>query len=171
MSDRKQKELKPAITRVMERVLMIPEAGCWLFMGAINDFGYGIVGLGPRGAGVDRAHRVAYRHFVGDTPAGLVVCHRCDVPSCCNPHHLFLGTHADNHADMDKKGRRSPPPRNLHDIGSRRYNARLTDGDVLSIRSDFDSGRATGAELARQYQHSPAAMYRICKRIMWKHLP
>lgn len=167
---RKKKALRSPIDRIMDRVVMIPEAGCWIFTGAVNDFGYGIVGMGERGTGVDRAHRIAYRHFVGPTPDGLVVCHRCDVPACCNPHHLFLGTHADNHADMDKKGRRSAPPRNLHDIGEYRYNSRLKESDVIEIRVAYDNG-AKLADLAREYKYSQAAMYRVCKRIIWKHLP
>lgn len=62
------------------------------------------------------------------------------------------------------------PPRNAHDVGEHRYNAKLTESDVLAIRSAYDLG-ASPAKLARQYGYSGAAMYRVCKRIMWKHLP
>lgn len=51
------------------------------------------------------AHRVAWTLANGQIPDGLLVCHRCDNPPCLNVDHLFLGTHADNHADMEAKGR------------------------------------------------------------------
>ena len=41
---------------------------------------------------------------------GMCVLHRCDVPGCVNPDHLFVGTFKDNTQDMIRKGRNSPPP-------------------------------------------------------------
>lgn len=85
-----------------------PDA-CWPFVGARHVFGYGEFRTGCRAY---RAHRLAYEVAYGGIPIGLHVLHRCDNPPCCNPRHLFLGTNADNQADMRAKGRGYAPPSN-----------------------------------------------------------
>ena len=84
----------------------VTESGCWLWLGSIDGAGY------PRyysGAGVMQrslsATRLFFEHFNGLVPDGMLLCHRCDVPSCVNPSHLFLGTHKENSDDMFAKGR------------------------------------------------------------------
>lgn len=88
------------------RKLVVDENGCWIWQGQPNHR-YGTLKEGPSRRTIG-AHRAAYTVWLGEIPPGMLVCHKCDVPKCCNPDHLFLGTHADNAADRDRKGRLMP---------------------------------------------------------------
>jgi len=83
------------------------------------------------------AHRIAYELRNGPT-GGLHVCHACDNPSCCNPAHLWAGTHTDNMRDMVRKGRHA------HGITGRKPTARAKAADVQLLRSEGLSMRKIG---------------------------
>lgn len=111
-------------------------AECWPWTGAVNEKGYGRFSFD---GAVHKAHRIAFA-LGKDTalPGVVMVCHRCDNPVCCNPHHLFLGQAADNNKDAADKGR---APRA---IGERNARTKLREQDVEHIRNSRVSNAALG---------------------------
>lgn len=132
-----------------------PDA-CWLWTGTITQ-GYGKFGYQRIIAG---AHRVMWIITHGTIPEGLEVCHRCDNPSCVNPAHLFLGTHADNMHDRDRKKRNNCVQGENHGV------AKLTNEQVREIRRRYAEGGITQKELAREYGMTNISY--IIRRKFWR---
>ena len=91
----------PLVLRLWRRVAR--GEACWLWTGNTDAEGYGRIAL--ENGLVRRTHQAAWIVTYGPIPPGLHVLHECDNPPCVNPAHLWLGTHADNMADRDAKGR------------------------------------------------------------------
>lgn len=91
--------------RLLDNREIDPIAGCWLWTRSLGTRGYGQTSIYSR-KGPYRVHRVAAALWLGfDIDSDLLVLHHCDVKRCFNPDHLFIGTAADNTADMMSKGR------------------------------------------------------------------
>lgn len=146
------RDLDGFVTRFNDR--LDRRADCWYWTGARKTNGYGNVCF--RGKWF-QAHRVMWVIHNGAIPDGIMVLHRCDNRACCNPKHLFLGTHTDNMRDMVAKGRGRLIAR---------WAARLTEDQVCAIRADLRSQRA----IAVEYGVSQNAVMKIKTRKTWKHL-
>ena len=142
------------VARLNEAMAWIGE-NCLEWSGVKDRFGYGKVTCHGR---QKPAHKVIYETIHGPVPAGLVVRHNCDNPSCVNSRHLSLGTHADNVADCCARGR------NAH--GRMQTNAKLSDEAVSEIRTSQLSQR----KLAKKFGVSSTAIFNAKHGLSWKHV-
>lgn len=141
--------------RLNGNVERIPFSGCHVWVGDVNHRGYARASVGGKTTSM---HRAAYEQAYGPIPSGMYVLHRCDVRSCINPEHLFLGSHDDNMRDMVSKGRQRR--------GERNAQSKLTEEQVREIRRSTLGKRA----LALMYGVTPNAVSCIKKRETWGHV-
>jgi len=136
-------------------------ADCWEWKGRRNPAGYGTVRYNQKST---VAHRVAYEmHFGALIPPGMLICHKCDNPPCCNPDHLFLGTHSDNKQDSVRKNRHKDS------VGEKNPKAVLVADQVREIRRLHTCGRSI-ASIAREYEVGESTIRHIVQGNTWKHL-
>lgn len=140
--------------RIQANSIPEPNSGCWFWLGSVQSSGHGRLKVD----GITTpAHRVSWTAFNGD-PGALHVCHSCDMPSCVNPEHLFLGTCADNHADRNAKGRQA--------LGEKHGRATISAEQATAIHEST----VPVAELARAYGISWSQAKRIKTGNSWAHL-
>lgn len=95
------------------------------------------------------AHRWAYEHFVGPIPDGMLVLHACDNPPCVNPHHLFLGTQADNMHDCAEKGRKNYRRKVTPELAEQIRSTHRQVGSQRKVAAEFGLSKTTVAEVLR----------------------
>jgi hypothetical protein len=142
--------------RFWSRIQRAEGDGCWIWTAARFPAGYGKVAL-PRSRKLEGAHRIAWILTNGPIPFGLWVLHRCDNRPCCRPDHLFLGTCADNVADMIAKGRHLTTGRVR---SHRQATAKLSEDQVAMIRSRVAAGESRRS-VARDVQINRRTVDRI----------
>ena len=148
---------------VQERCYPDLATGCWNWTGSLNTCGYGQVKAGGENW---TSHRASWTVFRGAIPEGLNVLHHCDNPKCCNPEHLYLGTHTDNMRDMIRRGRRKKK------TGPKFPIEKLTEDQIRQIQSSDE----IGAHLAKKMGISKAVVYKYRKLVSgeitrnWSHI-
>lgn len=137
--------LIPAARALVEKyALPEPNSGCYLWSGRIDRYGYGMLSLDGRR---HLAHRMAWLVTYDEWPDSLV-CHRCDMPCCVNPQHLFLGSNYDNSWDSIRKGRKW---------------SKLRPADIPFILQD----RRSLEDIADVYGVSDSTIGRVKRRENW----
>lgn len=127
------------------------ENACWPWK-AGTQRGYGCYSVDGKG---HKSHKLAWSlHHGRAWPEGKFGCHTCDNPICCNPIHVWPGTHTENMLDCIRKGRHN--------------RARLLPSQVAYIRLLHERGGATRREMAEAYGVKPDMIYRITSGRMWK---
>lgn len=128
-----------------QKVRVLSRSDCWIWLGAKKPTGYGNV---RRNKIYTTAHRIAWELSFGSIPSGMHVLHSCDNPSCCNPHHLMLGTVMSNYVDMVKKGRERQVNKSH---GEDHHCCKLTSIQVEEIRRRYVPGVVRQKDIAKEY--------------------
>lgn len=178
------------ISRFWKKVEIREQDDCWNWKHSLNRCGYGIHHKSKRRI---LAHVLARFISSGVWPSpGFYTLHECDNPACCNPRHLWIGTHLDNMRDRDRKGRvasgdragtrtkpESTPRGDVH--WSRRTPEKMARGEsfspsklntekVLEIRRLWSTGNHTQEAIARMFGVIQSNVSAIVLRRSWKHV-
>lgn len=147
---------------IFNRITPVTESGCWLWIGRYDKDGYGMFHDSKHNNYKNiKAHRYFYEKFVNPIPDGKSVLHRCDIPCCVNPAHLFLGAQKDNMLDKKRKGR---APR-----GEKIMNSKLTENIMDEIFHDLQEG-ISQYKIAEKYGISQGHVSAINTGKRWSYL-
>lgn len=148
--------LEKQAARVWSSVQVGDADACWEWKSHRDKRGYGKTNFNRR---YSLAHRAVFQIVNGPIPNDISVCHSCDNPPCCNPAHLWLGTHQDNMRDAGRKGRAG----GVRVFGERHSDAKITDADALAIFHSVEPGPI----LAARYGITKEAVNMIRRGVNW----
>jgi len=169
------------MVRVWAKILPV-ESGCWEWQGSTDISGYARISYKNQ---PELVSRILLSKIVKKELTRLeYACHKCDNPRCCNPAHLFLGTPKDNTDDMMKKRRHICfiNPNKMREVGLRmkkflpRFEgeshpqAKLTEKEVLEIRTMYVPRKVTLKSIARIYKIDYTTVSDIIRRKIWTHI-
>lgn len=143
-------KIKDPTERFWSHVKKQADEKCWLWTGYRNVQGYGSLFLNHRTV---RSHRYSYELTFGKIPEGMDVLHRCDNTSCVNPHHLYVGTDAENALDC---------------VNRNRLPTKLARIQIDEIRRLAKHG-LTCREIASRFHVSNSLISMILNHRRWKH--
>jgi len=142
--------------------MIVDENGCWIYQGALKKTSHQYGWVAYKGTQMN-AHRASWIETNGEIPVGLNVCHKCDVPQCINPEHLFLGTQRENVLDMWEKGRH--PSINIG--GEKHPGAKVTLEQVREIRFMLSQNIAQRV-IGKKFNLSQPAISDIKNKKRWQ---
>lgn len=152
------------IDRFWKYTNKLEDDSCWNWLGGLSEDGYGQFGYRRTAVGAHRYSMMLYLNR--ELVAGECVLHHCDNPRCVNPRHLWLGTPADNSADMVRKERTF---RGGGAKGESNNHAKLTVSKVMKIRRLAAKG-VLRSEIAAKFGVTEWQIWSIVSRRSWKHV-
>lgn len=148
--------LKRIAERFWSHVSVLGIKECWIWTADTSPFGYGRMNIC---GDVWNAHRIAFWLHHRKLNHSLHVCHHCDNPPCCNPHHLFQGSDLDNQRDANNKGR--------HLRGTEMHNVILNEEIVRQIRLLYVPRKCGKYALAKLFRVHPSTIQKVYERRSW----
>jgi hypothetical protein len=147
------------VERFWSRVAVTESNRCWPWTGGKNNHGYGTFRMGGKNIAASRA---AFFMRYDKWPENEA-CHTCDNRMCCNPDHIYDGTHAENMRDMKDRKRQNPCAGSAHPL------SKLTESKVAKIRSEYKEGNISIYALAKKNGVSFSTIQRVVAGKTWNH--
>ena len=146
--------------QLMKSIEYDTNGGCWIWSRCVHIQGYGYVNYNKK---VHKTHRLFYELFNGSFDTNLHVLHKCDIPCCVNPNHLFLGNNKDNVNDKVKKNRQWRP------TGEKNHHNNFKESDIVLIRQMKETH--SQKQISEHFSVTKSAIKHIISGRSWKHIP